>query len=120
MQAEPHRGYGALAHRASASQRLPPSLSHGFRNYGVGSGAVEPPGIGDGASDADPSVFDGFRFAAPALLCRVRSAGLGEAWAIAADVVLVPLVPCCWHEAMNATAIMPAIKHNRYFFMVSV
>jgi hypothetical protein len=36
--------------------------------YGVGCGAVEPPGSGEGASDAEPSVFDGFRFATALLL----------------------------------------------------
>lgn len=56
---------------------------------------MEPPGIGEGASDAEPSVFDGFRFAAPVLLCRVPGDGVGEALATADAVVLVPVVPCC-------------------------
>jgi hypothetical protein len=71
------------------------SLTVSCRDYGVGPGAVEPPGSGEGASDAEPSVFDGFRFATPVLLCRAREGGVGEAWAIVDAVVLVPLVPCC-------------------------
>ena len=43
----------------------------------------------------EPSVFDGFRFAAPVLLCRVPGDGVGEALATADAVVLVPVVPCC-------------------------
>jgi hypothetical protein len=56
---------------------LPATRDPGAPNYGVGAGE-SPPGDGEGAS-TDPSVFGGFLFAAPALLCRARGDGLGDA-----------------------------------------
>ena len=86
--------------------------------YGVGLGAVDPPGIGDGASAAEPSVLDGFLFATPVLLCRDLDGGVGEAWATAGAVAEVPVVPCCWQEeTINAMPIRPVIKHNTYLFI---
>ena len=75
--------------------------------YGVGAGDS----AGDGDSVA-PSVFGGVFFAA---LCRFGD-GVGVALA-AAGAVVVAVVPCCWHEAINAMPTMALIKHNRYFFI---
>ena len=75
-----------------------------------------PPGDGEGASDAEPSVFDGFLFATPLLLWRVRGAGVGDA-AVTAGAVVVPVVPCCVQEATPAMAMMAPSKHNTYLFI---
>lgn len=54
----------------SASQvQLPATIRCQF--YGVGSGAVDPPGIGEGAS-VEPCVFGGF------LLADLFEAGVGD------------------------------------------
>lgn len=58
--------------------------------YGVGAGAVDSPGDGEGAS-TEPSVFGGFLFA-PAALCRVRDGGVGDAL-VTAGAVVVAVVP---------------------------
>jgi hypothetical protein len=95
---------------ASSSQTFPTvALSHAVVAYGVGAG--DSAGDGEGASVA-PSVFGGVFFAA---LCRFGD-GVGVALA-AAGAVVVAVVPCCWHEAINAMPIMALIKHNRYFFI---
>ena len=54
--------------------------------YGVGVGAVDPAGTGEGAS-VEPCVFGGFLFA------DFFEAGVGDGLLIAAVVVLVPVVP---------------------------
>ena len=107
------------AHSLVHHDAIAPSFrSHpGARSYGVGLGAVDPPGIGDGASAAEPSVLDGFLFATPVLLCRDLDGGVGEAWATAGAVAEVPVVPCCWQEAMNAMPTIAAIMHNRCLFI---
>jgi hypothetical protein len=56
--------------------------------YGVGPGAVDPAGTGEGAS-VEPCVFGGFLFA------DLFDAGVGDGLLIAAVVVLVPVVPDC-------------------------
>src|SRR5207248_9763824 len=87
------------------------------RFYGVGAGAVDPSGDGEGASAAEPSVFGGFLFATPVLLWRVRGAGVGDA-AVTAGAVVVAVVPCCVQEAIHAIAMMALSKHNTYLFIV--
>ena len=83
--------------------------------YGVGAG--DSAGDGEGASVAEPSVFGGFLFATPVLLCRVRGAGVGVAL-VTAGAVVVAVVPCCWQEeTINAMPIRPVIKHNTYLFI---
>jgi hypothetical protein len=81
--------------------------------YGVGAGAVDPSGIGDGAS-VEPCVFGGFLFA------DLFDAGVGDGLLIAAVVVvLVPVVPDCSHDAKNTMPIRTAIKENTCFFICS-
>jgi len=79
--------------------------------YGVGSGAVDPAGIGEGAS-LEPCVFGGFLFAA-----ALWADGVGVGWAIAGAVVLVPVVPDCWQDAKNDMPIRTAIRENRCLFI---
>jgi hypothetical protein len=78
--------------------------------YGVGSGAVDPSGTGEGAS-VEPCVFGGFLFA------DLFEAGVGDGLLIAAVVVLVPLVPDCSHDARNAMLMRIAIRENTCFFI---
>lgn len=78
--------------------------------YGVGEGAVEPSGTGEGAS-VEPCVFGGFLFA------DLFEAGVGDGLLIAAVVVLVPVVPDCWHDARNAMPIRTAIREITCFFI---
>jgi hypothetical protein len=78
--------------------------------YGVGAGAVDPAGIGDGAS-VEPCVFGGSLFA------DLFEAGVGDGLLIAAVVVVVPVVPDCWQDARNAMPIRIAIRENRCFFI---
>ena len=94
-------------------------LKHAARDYGVGAG--DSAGDGEGISDAEPSVFGGFLFAAPADLCRVRVFdGVGDGLVTAAAVVVVAVVPCCSvQEAINAMPTMAPIKYNIYLFIVS-
>ena len=54
-----------LATAGPAADQANVDSAHWCRVYGVGSGAVDPEGIGDGASDAEPSVLGGFLRAAP-------------------------------------------------------
>src|SRR5439155_703784 len=71
---------------------------------------------GEGASDAEPSVFGGFLFAAPVLLWRARGVGVGDAAVTAGFVVAV--VPCCWQEeTIDAMPIRAVIKHSVYLFI---
>src|SRR5437773_3592910 len=82
--------------------------------YGVGAG--DSAGDGEGASDAEPSVFGGFLFAAPVLLWRARGVGVGDAAVTAGFVVAV--VPCCWQEeTIDAMPIRAVIKHSVYLFI---
>jgi hypothetical protein len=77
--------------------------------YGVGAGAVDPAGTGEGAS-VEPCVFGGF------LLADLFEAGVGDGLLIAAVVVvLVPLVPDCSQDARNAMPIRTAIRENICF-----
>jgi len=78
--------------------------------YGVGPGAVEPLGIGDGAS-LEPCVFGGLRRA------DLFEAGVGDGLLAAAVVVLVPVVPDCWHDARNAMPIRTAVREIICFFI---
>jgi hypothetical protein len=79
--------------------------------YGVGAGAAEPSGTGDGAS-VEPCVFGGFLFA------DLFEAGVGDGLLIAAVVVvLVPVVPDCSHDARNAMPIRTAIREISCFFI---
>jgi hypothetical protein len=78
--------------------------------YGVGAGAVEPEGIGDGAS-GEPCVLGGFLFA------DLLEAGVGEGLLIAAVVVLAPVVPDSWQDARNAMPIRTAIRQIICFFI---
>ena len=54
-----------LATAGPAASQANVDSAHWWRVHGVGSGAVDPEGIGDGASDAEPSVLGGFLRAAP-------------------------------------------------------
>jgi hypothetical protein len=83
----------------------------GFAVYGVGAGAVDPDGIGEGAS-VEPSVFGGFLFADFFL-----GAGVGDALVTAGAAVLVAVVPDCWQDAINAMPITATIRENRCFFI---
>jgi len=76
----------------------------------VGSGVVDPAGIGDGAS-VEPCVFGGFLFA------DLFEAGVGDGLLIAAVVVVVPVVPDCSHDARNAMPIRIAIRESKCFFI---
>jgi hypothetical protein len=79
--------------------------------YGVGAGAVDPPGTGDGAS-VEPWVLGGF------LRADLLDAGVGDGLLIAAVVVeLVPVVPDCSHDARNAMPIRTAIRETACFFI---
>ena len=79
--------------------------------YGVGAGAVDPSGAGEGAS-VEPCVFGGFLFA------DLFEAGVGDGLLIAALVVLlVPLVAACSQDARNAMPTSTAIKENACFFI---
>jgi hypothetical protein len=79
--------------------------------YGVGSGAVDPAGIGEGAS-VEPCVFGGFLFA------DLFEAGVGDGLLVAAVVVvLVPVVPDCSQDARNAMPIRTAIREMSCFFI---
>jgi hypothetical protein len=79
--------------------------------YGVGAGAVDPAGTGEGAS-VEPSVFGGFLFA------DLFVAGVGDGLLMAAVVVvLVPLVSDCSHDARNSMPMKIAIRENSYFFI---
>jgi hypothetical protein len=79
--------------------------------YGVGAGAVDPSGTGEGAS-VEPCVFGGFLFA------DLFEAGVGDGLLIAALVVLlVPLVADCSQDARNAMPTRTAIKENTCFFI---
>jgi hypothetical protein len=80
--------------------------------YGVGAGAVDPSGIGEGAS-VEPCVFGGFLFA------DLFEAGVGDGLLIAAVVVFVPVVPDCSQDARNAMPIRTAIRENTCFFIRS-
>jgi hypothetical protein len=97
--------------RASAPQPIEHQLSATtVAVYGVGSGAVEPAGTGDGAS-VEPCVFGGFRVA------DLFEAGVGDGLLTAAVVVLVPVVPDCSHAARNAMPNRTAIKEITCFFI---
>jgi hypothetical protein len=72
--------------------------------YGVGSGAVDPAGIGEGAS-----VFGTFFFA------DRFAAGVGDGLLVAA-VPLVWVVPDCSQDARNAMPIRTAIRESTCFF----
>ena len=79
--------------------------------YGVGPGAVEPAGIGEGAS-VEPCVFGGF------LRADLLDAGVGDGLLIAAVVaVLVPVVPDCSHDARNVMPIKTAMTEIICFFI---
>jgi hypothetical protein len=78
--------------------------------YGVGAGAVDPAGTGDGAS-LEPCVFGGFLFA------DLLAAGVGDGLLVAAVVVLVPVFPDCSHAARNAMPMTIATRENTYFFI---
>ena len=78
--------------------------------YGVGAGAVDPSGTGEGAS-FDPCVFGGFLFA------DLFEAGVGDGLLTAAVVVLVPVVPDCWQDARNARPTRIAGKEITCFFI---
>jgi hypothetical protein len=79
--------------------------------YGVGAGAVEPSGIGEGAS-VEPCVFGGFLFA------DLFEAGVGDGLLIDAVVaVLVPVFPDCSQDVRNAKPIMTAIREITCFFI---
>jgi hypothetical protein len=98
---------------ASAPRRLTtncPQLAVSV--YGVGSGAVDPAGIGEGAS-VEPCVFGGF------LVADLFEAGVGDGLLIAAVVVVVPVVPDCSQDARNAMPIRTAISENTCFFIIS-
>src|SRR5262245_57471722 len=82
--------------------------------YGVGAGAVDPSGTGEGAS-VEPCVFGGFLFAD----LFEAEAGVGDGLLVAAVVVLVPVVPDCSHDARNAMPIRTAIKEITCFFIDS-
>jgi hypothetical protein len=95
--------------------RTPPLLSIIWSQlsvtaYGVGAGAVDPAGTGDGAS-VEPCVFGGFLFA------DLFDAGVGDGLLIAAVLVLVPVFPDCSQDARNAMPIRTAISANIYFFI---
>src|SRR5215211_4524394 len=95
--------------RASGWKPTPQQLSVAV--YGVGPGAVDPLGTGDGAS-VEPCVFGGFLFA------DLFEAGVGDGLLIAAVLaVLVLVVPDCSQDARNAMPIRTAIKVNRCFFI---
>jgi len=79
--------------------------------YGVGAGAVDPSGTGDGAS-VEPCVFGGFLFA------DLLDAGVGDGLLIAAVEVLVPVVPECSHDDRNAMPIRTAIKEITCFIII--
>jgi hypothetical protein len=78
--------------------------------YGVGAGAEDPPGTGDGAS-VEPCVFGGF------LRADLLDVGVGDGLLIAAVLVLVPVFPDCSHDARNAMPIRTAIREIRWFFI---
>jgi hypothetical protein len=79
--------------------------------HGVGAGAVEPSGTGEGAS-VEPCVFGGFLFA------DLFEAGVGDGLLIdAVVVVLVPVVPDCSQDARNAKPIRTAIREITCFFI---
>jgi len=79
--------------------------------YGVGPGAVEPAGIGEGIS-VEPCVLGGF------LRADLLDAGVGDGLLIAAVVaVLVPVVPDCSHDARNAMPIKTAMTEIICFFI---
>ncbi len=100
---------GATCERASGDfSTNSPQVSVAVQ--GVGAGAVDPAGTGDGAS-VEPCVFGGFLFA------DFFEAGVGDGLLIAAVLVLVPVVPDCWHDARNAMPIRTAIKENSCFFI---
>jgi hypothetical protein len=82
--------------------------------YGVGAGAVDPSGTGEGAS-VEPCVFGGFLFAD----LFEAEAGVADGLLVAAVVVLVPVVPDCSHDARNAMPIRTAIKEITCFFIDS-
>jgi hypothetical protein len=78
--------------------------------YGVGAGAVDPSGTGEGAS-VEPCVFGGFLFA------DLFEAGVGDGLLAAAAVVLVPVFPDCSQDARNARPIRIAVKEITCFFI---
>jgi hypothetical protein len=77
--------------------------------YGVGSGAVDPAGLGEGAS-VEPCVFGTFFFA------DRFAAGVGDGWLVAA-ALLVWVVPDCSQDARNAMPIRTAIRESIYFLI---
>ena len=96
--------------------------------YGVGPGAVDPAGIGEGAS-TEPCVFGGFILAdlldagallnmhlnsAPVLSIEGPVAGASRR---AVVEVLVPLVPDCSHDVRNVMPVRRAIRENTCFFI---
>lgn len=79
-------------------------------SYSVGAGAVDPEGIGEGAS-LEPFVLGGFLFA------DFLAAGVGDGLLVAAVLVLVWVVPDCSQDARNAMPIKTAISENRCLFI---
>jgi hypothetical protein len=77
--------------------------------YRPGPGAVDPPGIGEGASLDEPCVFGGF-------LLADAPAGDADGLLIAA-VLLGCVVPESWHAAKNAMPIETTIRANVCFFI---
>jgi hypothetical protein len=76
-----------------------------FTNYRPGPGAVDPPGIGEGISLAEPCVLVAFRrgvvLTVPVVL-------------VVAGVVVEPV---CWQDARNAMPITIAIRESSCFFI---
>jgi hypothetical protein len=81
--------------------------------YGVGAGAVDSSGPGEGAS-VEPCVFGGFLFA------DFFEAGVGDGLLVAAVVALVPVVPDCSQDARNARPIRTAVKEIICFFIAYI
>ena len=102
---------GRLAIAGPAACQANVNSAHSCRVHGVGAGAVDPEGIGEGAS-LEPCVLGGFLFAD-----AFFPDGVGDGLAIADAVVLVPVVPDCWQDAKNAMPIRTAIKENTCFFI---
>ncbi len=88
----------------------PTTRNYSLPVYGVGAGAVDPAGAGEGAS-VEPCVFGGFLFA------DFFEAGVGDGLLTAALVVLAPVVPERSHDARNAVTIRIAIRETRCFFI---
>src|SRR4051812_37704899 len=74
-------------------------------NYRPGPGAVDPEGIGEGISLAEPCVFVAF----------LRGVVLTAP--VVPVVAVVPVVPDCWQEARNAIPITIAMRESSCFFI---